>query len=177
MSAAPADILEWFKTTYPQQECGMFIVYYRGSWWGWCKTSVRKYSELADELKGKGVSLYGVTASSQEETDSLIKELGIKFPIYSDPEHKLRDYLAEQELIKVCVTGGPDSKNKFYRELKYFAHYPKGVAQPAVLFVNKEGSNIFAWAQQPCVINLHGALGRPEPEDVWKKVQEKLSSS
>ena len=126
-------------------------------------------------MKGKGISVCGVTASSKEETDALIAELDIKFPIYSDPEHKLRDYLAEQELVKVCVTGGPDSKNTFYRENKYFAPYPKGVAQPAVLFVNKEGSNVFAWAQQPCVINWHGALDRPDPADVWKKVQDKLA--
>ena len=127
-------------------------------------------------MKGKGIALYGVTASSKEETDALMAELGLKFPIYCDPDHKLRDYLADQELVKVCVTGGPDSKNKRYREFKYFSPplYPKGVAQPAVLFVDKEGSNIFAWAQQPCLINLHGALDRPEAADVWKKVQDKL---
>ena len=128
-------------------------------------------------MKAKGVSVYGVTASSKEEVDALVAELGIKYPIFSDPEHKLRDYLAEQELVKVCVTGGPDSKNTYYREYKFFAppRYPKGVAQPAVLFVDKEGTNIYSWSQQPCLMNYHGGLGRPEPSDVWKKVQDKLA--
>lgn len=102
-------------------------------------------------------------------------ETGVKYEIISDPEHRLRNYLDEQELVRVVVNGGENSKSEFYRSFKYFKPYRYGVAQPAILFSTKEKKNLYAYATQPCDINWHGALNRPEPKDAWAEVQKKLA--
>lgn len=115
-------------------------------------------------------------AQNKEDIDKMREETGVSYSIFSDQEHKLRNYLAEQELVKATVTGGENSKSAFYRDYKYFKPYKYGVVQPAVLFATKEKKNIYAWAVQPCEVNLHGALGRPEPKDIWAEIQKKLAA-
>lgn len=95
----------------------------------------------------------------------------IKYPIYSDPQHKLIKYLTEQEILKVCITAGPDSQNPTLKSIKYFQPYKNGIAQPAILYLNKEGETIYAWCQQPCKMNLFGAKNRPAPADIWSQIQ------
>lgn len=129
-----------------------------------------------DELKKLGnFGVFAITAQAVEEVDKFIQTEGINFPIYSDPEHKLRNFLSEQEVIKVCVTGGENSKNEFFRDFEYFKQYKYGVAQPAIVFVNKKRESVYAYATQPSLINLFGAKERPEAKDVWMKVHEYLT--
>ena len=116
-------------------------------------------------------------AQSKEDVEKMREEIGVSYAIFSDPEHKLRDYLAEQELVRVVVSGGENSKSDFYRDFKWFKPYKHGVAQPAVLFSTKEKRNIYAWSCQPCDVNLHGALDRPEPKDIWAEIQKKLAEA
>ena len=114
-------------------------------------------------------------AQNKDEVSKMKEETGVKYTIFSDPEHKLRNYLAEQELVNVVVCGGENSKSAFYRENKYFKPYKFGVAQPAILFSTKEHQHLYAYATQPCNVNWHGALNRPEPKDAWAEVQKKLA--
>lgn len=107
--------------------------------------------------------------------DQFVAEKGVTIPIYSDPEHKLRNYLAEQEIVKVCITGGEQSKNEFYRDLKFFKPYKHGVTQPAIIFIDNKGAVVYSIAIQPSKINWFGAKGRPEASTVWKEVQEYLA--
>uniref|UniRef100_A0A1X7UBW3 Uncharacterized protein n=1 Tax=Amphimedon queenslandica TaxID=400682 RepID=A0A1X7UBW3_AMPQE len=67
--------------------------------------------------------------------DEVIAKTKAPFPIFSDPEHKLRNYLSEQELLQVVISGGEQSKNEFYKNFKWFAPYKNGVAQAAIMFI------------------------------------------
>lgn len=55
-----------------------------------------------------------------------------------DPEHKLADYLREKGLLDVAVTdkGG----------------YVKGLAQPAILVVKRDGEVLEQWAIRPSTV-------------------------
>ena len=123
------------------------------------------------------IGIYGITAESKENVEKMLEEISVSYAIFSDPEHKLRNYLAEQELVRVSVSGGENSKNEFYRNLKWFKPYKHGVAQPAVLFSTKEKRNVYAWSSQPCDVNLHGALSRPDPKNIWEEIQKKLAEA
>lgn len=173
--STPDDIVAWFNSALEKNTGGTLVFYYRGVWWQWCRTSVKLYNELAKELQEKDIRVYGVTAEPEEAVEKMKKESGDFVPIFSDPQHKLINYLAEQELIHVVVSGGENSKSELYKS-KYKA-YKYGVAQPAVLFSNKDCKNYYSWAVQPCQVNWHGALARPDPKDVWAEIQKKLDEA
>ena len=108
------------------------------------------------------------------QVDEIIAKTKAPFPIFSDPDHKLRNYLSEQELLQVVVSGGEKSKNEFYKNFKFFLPYKNGVAQPALMFITRDGEVAYAWAVQPAAMNWHGAIERPNPEEVWAKVNDYL---
>ena len=68
-----------------------------------------------------------------------------------DPEHKLANYLREKGLLDVAVTekGG----------------YVKGVAQPAILVVKRDGQVLEQWAIKPSAVCgvKHPPIDFPSP--------------
>ena len=102
--------------------------------------------------------------------EEVIAKTKAPFPIFSDPDHKLRNYLSEQELLQVVISGGEQSKNEFYKNFKWFLPYKNGVAQAAIMFITRDGDVAYAWAVQPASINWWGAKTRPDPQDVWAEV-------
>ena len=107
----------------------------------------------------------------------MVAKESVRYPIYSDPQHKLVKYLTEQEILKVCISAGPDSQNATLKAIKPFQPYKYGVAQPAILYLNREGVVIYAWCQQPCKLNFYGAKNRPAPADVWSQIQAYLTEA
>lgn len=71
-----------------------------------------------------------------------------------DPEHKLADYLREKGLLDVAVTdkGG----------------YVKGLAQPAILVVKRDGEVLEQWAIRPSTVcGLKSILFYIFPSFLW----------
>lgn len=97
----------------------------------------------------------------------MMKDLQLKYTAYSDPTHKLRNYLQGEGLIDVRVT-----VSNVHPKIR---QYPNGVVQPGVLCVGPERKVLFAWAIDPSVMNLGGASDRPVPRNIWTVVQAKLA--
>ena len=73
--------------------------------------------------------------------------------IVSDPTHVLRNYLHEQGLITIKISGGENSTDSaFYKVHPLIKRYKHGVAQPGVLCVNSEKKVLFAWAVDPKLV-------------------------
>lgn len=122
------------------------------------------------------MALYGVTAESQENADRAVKEWGLDYQLFSDPTHTLRNYLAEQGMITIRISGGENSTDSgFYKVHPKIKLYKHGVAQPGLLCVKPDRSVVFSWAIEPSLMNLGGASDRPVPRDIWTAVQAKLA--
>lgn len=122
------------------------------------------------------MEVYAVTAEHQDLADKMVEDYSLRFKCFADPTHVLRNYLAEQNLINIRVSGGEGSTDSaFYKAHPKIKHYKHGVAQPGVLCIKSDRTVLYNWAIDPNVMNLGGASDRPVPADIWNIVQLKLS--
>lgn len=96
-------------------------------------------SHLLPQIAAAGGKVLIVTAEPAEHL-AATRKASNNYPgeAVVDPEHKLADYLREKGLLDVAVTdkGG----------------YVKGVAQPAILVVKKDGEVLEQWAIRPSTV-------------------------
>lgn len=52
--------------------------------------------------------------------------------------------------------------------------YEHGMAQPAVLVMQSDGTVLYSWAIVPGVMNLGGAKDRPDLKQVWANMVAKM---
>ncbi len=70
---------------------------------------------------------------------------------WSDVDLTLSNYLKEQGVIEVCITGGPGTeKEDLYFKIR---EYPHGMNQPAILLVKPDGSVVYSWASRPVKVS------------------------
>jgi hypothetical protein len=78
-----------------------------------------------------------------------------------------------------------DTENQIAAELKrrgkldvYISStkgYEHGMAQPAIIVMESNGTVLFDWAIVPGVMNLGGAKDRPDLKQVWENVEATMS--
>ena len=72
----------------------------------------------------------------------------------SDPTHILRNYLAQEGLITIAVSGGENATDsRFYQVHPKIKYYKNGVAQPAVLCVKSDRKVLYQWAVVPQLVS------------------------
>ena len=77
------------------------------------------------------------------------------FQLLSDPTHVLRNYLNEQGLINIRISGGENATDStFYKVHPRIKNYKDGVAQPGVLCVKPDKTVLYAWAINPHFVSL-----------------------
>jgi hypothetical protein len=55
------------------------------------------------------------------------------------------------------------------------AGYEHGMAQPAILVMQSDGTVLYDWAIVPGVMNLGGAKDRPDLKQVWENMEAKMN--
>jgi hypothetical protein len=122
------------------------------------------------------VEVYAITAQTQDLVDQLRRDLNLQFECFSDPVHILRNYLAEQDLIDIRISGvETPTEGKFYKVYSNYRNYSHGYAQPGVLCMTPDRTVQYSWAIEPSTMNLGGASDRPVPADIWSIVQLKMT--
>ena len=66
--------------------------------------------------------------------------------------HVLRNYLDEQGLISIRISGGENDPSKFYKNHPKIKLYKYGVAQPGVLCIKPDNSVLYKWAIDPSLV-------------------------
>ncbi|XP_062518172.1 uncharacterized protein LOC134193352 [Corticium candelabrum] len=122
-------------------------------------------------MKSSDVAVYGVTAQPQEEADKAVTQLRLHYKTYGDPDHKLATHLKDKGLLDVIIARQGDSRHPKVKD------YKDGMAQPAVVVVNREGAVLYSFIVTPGLSNAYGATGRPNPKEVCQLIQAKLSGS
>ena len=97
-------------------------------------------SRLLPQIASAGGKVLIVTAEPGEDNLAATRKAANNYAgeAVVDPEHKLANYLRERDLLDVAVTekGG----------------YVKGVAQPAILVVKRDGEVLEQWAIKPSTV-------------------------
>ena len=117
------------------------------------------------------VRLYGVCSESQANATKAMKDWNLDnyTSIIGDDRNAFVKYIKDTYLSELHITDcARDGARSPELSLKNF---PNGAVQPAVLFF--VGSKpALGWACIPTPANLQGALGRPDPDAVWRVVEE-----
>ena len=113
---------------------------FRGHWCPFCMSYLTTLSRLLPQIASLGGKVLIVTAEPGEQNLAATRRAANNYAgeAIVDPEHKLANYLRERGLLDVAVTekGG----------------YVKGVAQPAILVVKKDGEVLEQWAIRPSTV-------------------------
>ena len=117
---------------------------------------------IHEEILDRGGQVVAYSAQPQRQVNKLRENLGLEFiHCLSDPEHKLRNVLKEDELIDIFVT----NRDK---------RYPNGRLEPSLLVLNDKQEVMFQWRIVPSISNIGGASDRPSVSRVFEVVKRKL---
>ena len=153
------------------------LVFYRAERSFFCKQWLRRWLSIPGfdrRLDLADVFLLFVSSQSQGKAYSVADQIAGKKSIldtrvffFGDPEHLLVDYLAETGFAHPVVTN-PES----HRAHGWVFDY--GMVQPAVLALASDDSVLYEWTSKPSLLNVAGFLDRPEPWDVWDKIEQRI---
>src|SRR5205814_1387031 len=67
----------------PEQLPGRYLalLFYRGHWCPYCRRHLASYQENLAELQSLGVSVVAASVDSLEDTQKMVSELGLKYPV------------------------------------------------------------------------------------------------
>ncbi|CZR65966.1 uncharacterized protein PAC_15866 [Phialocephala subalpina] len=138
----------------------VFLVFFRGHWCPFCIAYLTTLTSLAPSIEASGGKVVIATSEPLNFLSDTRKATGYQGEAIVDPENELAKHLKQKGFLDVAIS-----------EKKGYTH---GMAQPAILVMNKEGEVFERWAIVPSMMNLGGAKDRPELEQVWENVQAKL---
>jgi hypothetical protein len=87
----------------------------------------------------------------------------------------------QQEILAQCKDRGwislflNDFGDDFKPEGVDWISHPKGYYQPGVLALSREARVLYRWRSRPTRTNAGGAVRRPTPEHVWKRLEAALA--
>lgn len=112
-------------------------------------------------ITAAGGKAIAVTSEPEKFLQDTIKATGYNGEIICDTKNKIAGELKERTNLQVAIS----SKSG----------YEHGMAQPAILVMQSDGTVLFEWAIIPGMMNLGGAKDRPDLNQVWENVQARLN--
>jgi peroxiredoxin len=134
----------------------VIINVYRGFWCPFCKKYLSKFDRAFKDLPEGSHALYGVSVDSESTNSKLQSSLGLSFPLITDAGQLFRS-----DLKNPVSTSHPNVKKTVDG---YFL-------QPAV-YIYLQGELKYQWQQKSKLLNLAGAIGRVEVEDIVGEVKK-----
>ncbi|MEO0602737.1 MAG: redoxin domain-containing protein [Myxococcota bacterium] len=137
------------------------LVFFRGSWCPFCQSYLRELNgSFRERLEGQGGKLVGVTSQSADAATQAHDDWGLAFDVVSQPSNDLarRFEVAITEKAQTPLAEVP-------------GEYPSGMAQPAVVALDRAGKVLYRWAIEPSTMNLGGATDRPLPDEIWAAIE------
>lgn len=120
------------------------------------------------------VFLLFISSQSQGKAYSVADQIAGRKPVldtrvffFGDPEHLLVNHLIELGLSRPVITN-PDS----HRAHGWVFDY--GMVQPAVVALGADSAVLYEWTNKPSLLNVAGKLDRPDPWDVWDRIERRI---
>ena len=125
---------------------------YRGHWCPFCIAHLKELVAISDDIKAAGGVVVAATAEAAEHVGKVRSSTGFADTVIVDPENLLARELRSRKLLDVAITD-----SQLYR-LRGYTH---GMAQPALLVVNRDGTVLQRWAIVPSLVGaLSPEIGR-----------------
>lgn len=112
---------------------------YRGHWCPFCNGYLKDLQSVLGSIKAAQGVAVTVTAENAEFLPTMRAQTGFEGEMISNPENKIATELNEKYGLSVAIS---EKKG-----------YPHGMAQPAVLVLKKDGTELFKWAIVPSLVS------------------------
>lgn len=164
-------------TTRRAQNKATVLIFYRGERSFFCRQWLRRWFTIPAidrRLDLADVVLVFTSSQSQGKAFSMAEQIAAHHPLldsriffFGDPEHLLVNALPEHTAARPVITN-PDS----HRAHGWVFDY--GMVQPAVIAVAADSSIIYDWTTKPTLLNVAGKLDRPDPWEIWDRIERRL---
>ena len=115
---------------------------------------------ILPKVTAAGGQVIAITAEPAEHLQQTLDATGYRGETIVDPENKIVAEMKARGKLDVAIT--PKSG------------YKHGMAQPALLVMQNDGTVVYNWAIVPSVMNLGGAKDRPDLKQVWENAEAKM---
>jgi len=159
MSNTMEDPVSRFGTLLTENKF-VFVVFYRGHWCPFCISYLKTLQTLLPSITAASGKVIAITAEPQEHLASTLTQTGYTGTTIVDPSNSIAAELKSRNKLNVAIS----SKSG----------YEHGMAQPAILVMQSDGTVLFSWAIVPGVMNLGGAKDRPDLKQVWENMEAKM---
>jgi peroxiredoxin len=133
---------------------------YRGHWCPFCQAYLKSLQTLLPAITARGGKVIAITAEPEQHLQETRSLTGYTGDVIVDPENQVAAELKSRGKLVVAITPK--------------AGYEHGMAQPAILVMQSDGTVLYDWAIVPSVMNLGGAKDRPNLTQVWENMEAKL---
>jgi hypothetical protein len=126
---------------------------------------------VVQAIRDAGGEVYAITSEPQSLAyDAQVDwETGLEH--VGDPHHEIADACTERGWLTLFTHHWGD--DMIPSGASWMSH-PKGYFQPGVLALSRTGRVLYRWRSRPSRSNVGGAVGRPTPEHVWRRLQAAL---
>lgn len=129
---------------------------YRGSWCPFCKKYLRKFDSAFKSFPSDKYAVYGVSVDSESENAKFKTATDVNFPLICDAGEVFRS-----QLNNPVSTSHPQARKT-----------PDGYFLQPSIYIYQGGELKYQWQQAPKFLNLAGAVGRAEIDDIVAEVKK-----
>lgn len=127
---------------------------------------------VIDAVREAGGELYAITSEPQSLATNAQEDWETDLVHVGDPHQEIAGQCASRGWLALFKNEFPGSA---LGRLSSWVSHPKGYFQPGVLVLSREGRVLHRWRCRPDRRNVGGAVARPLPAHVWKRVQAALA--
>jgi peroxiredoxin len=117
---------------------------YRGHWCPFCVAYLKTLEKLTPSITAAGGKVIAVTAETADHLQETRDATGYTGEVIVDPQNLVAAEMRQRGKVDVAIS-----------EKKGYAH---GMAQPAVLVTQSDGTVLYSWAIVPSVVSISGEL-------------------
>ena len=128
---------------------------YRGFWCPFCKKYLSKFDQAFKQFESGSYALYGVSVDHEETNTKLQKSLSLSFPLICDAGQVFRS-----DLNNPVSTSHPNTKKT-----------PDGYFLQPSIYIYHKGELKYQWQQKAKLLNLAGAVGRVDVDDIVSEIK------
>jgi len=147
--------------SYMTESKFVFVVFFRGHWCPFCIAYLKALQSLLPSITAAGGKVIAITAEPEQHLKETLSSTGYSGDVIVDPENQIAEELKGRGKLNVAISPK--------------AGYEHGMAQPAVLVMQRDGTVLYNWAIVPGVMNLGGAKDRPDLKQVWENMEAKMN--
>ncbi|MEM7412407.1 MAG: hypothetical protein AAF430_19415 [Myxococcota bacterium] len=126
---------------------------------------------MLDEIRAAGGEVYAVTSEPQTLARNAQDDWETGLVHVGDPHQEIAGACAQRGWLSLFTADWGDEREGSAWIAADWVSHPKGYFQPGVLVLSREGRVLYRWRSRPSRQNIGGAIARPTPAYVWRRVR------